>query len=540
MSNQRAGPMRILLFLPLALSSFALNAFSVSPESAAAYHAPDSLELIYHPVSTNKPEAQKSFDLGLTYVFAYNHDLAFKEFEKASRIDPNLAMAYWGMALALGQNINIDVTPENEKKAYEYSQKALSLLPHASAVEQAYIKALATRYTGNPSEDLVPLRFKFRDAMKQLYNDYPEDLDAACIYVESILDIDPWKYWTWDGNPREGTMEAVRILKSALEKNPLHIGANHYYIHAWEESPTPQEAIASAFRLTTVAPPTGHLLHMPCHIFMLCGYYKEAIETSKKAIAADFSYIDEYGLGGEYPLHYLPHNLKILARAYMLTENYAMAMQTADELNKFLSPHYAKMPHLLKSRIISMEINLYFERWKELLAMPSPPLSYPLTDTYWHFSRALAYINSSDYPGFQKEKALMLAAKQQIQPNEEIANNPAANVFAIAEILLDAAEAKYSKNIPEYIAKLKAAVEKQERLEYDEPPGWYFPINSELGNAFLAEKNDQQAEESFKKGLKELQRNGRLLLGLAASLKAQNRPWDAFWVEREAKGALNQ
>ncbi len=496
------------------------------------------LETIDHPVSTKNPEAQKCFNIGLTYVFAYNHDYAFRQFEKASQLDPNLAMAYWGMALALGQNINVDVTPENEVKAYGYIQTALSLLSNASPVEQAYIKALAQRYTNDPSADLVPLRFTYRDAMKKVASTYPEDLDAACLYAESILNLDPWKYWTWDGKPKEGTMEAIHLLKSVLNRNPFHVGANHFYIHCWEESPTPEEALSSAFRLTQLNLASGHLLHMPCHIFILCGYYNEAVQTSKKAIAADHHYIKEYGIEGEYPLHYLPHNLRILSRVQMLSENYEKAMEVSNELNQFVEPYFQKMPHLLKYRTVPMEINLYFHRWQELLAMPKPPPLFPFTDAYWHFSRAMAYLQLGNKEGYQKERELMVASKQKIKPDEEIANNPAVEIINLAEILLDAAVAHAQNNQSEYINQLHKAVDKQDRFDYDEPPPWYVPIRIELGKALMEAKRYQEAEEVFKKGLSELQRNGRLLFGLTLSLKAQGQEWNAFWTEWEAKAAL--
>jgi hypothetical protein len=496
------------------------------------------MNAIYHPVSTSNPEAQAAFDEGLTYTFAFNHDLAFKAFERASKLDPQLAMAYWGMALALGQNINQDITPENEKRAYEYSQKAISLMSYASPVEQAYIKALAQRYTNDPGRDLVSLRYAYRDAMKRVFAEYPQDLDLATLYVESILNLDPWKYWTWDGKPKEGTQEAISILQSVLNRNPYHIGANHYYVHAWEESPTPERALLAAFRLLNLLPASGHLLHMPCHIFILCGYYDKAIQTSLRAIAADRQYIKEFGLGGEYPFHYLPHNLKVLSRAYMLSEQYDNAMRAWYELDEFLSPYYQQRPHLTRYMVTPMEINLYFHRWDDLLALKEPPPNAPFVQAYWHFSRALSYLNLGDLPSYQRERSLMLEAKNRIPLNEEYANNPTGKVMDLAQLLLDASEACYQKNSMLYIANLKNAVHLQDRLNYDEPPAWFMPIRMELGQALLCEKQYKEAEVVFNRGLAELKRNCRLLYGLCVSLKEQGRFWDAFWVEREAESAV--
>lgn len=495
-----------------------------------------SIILIDHPVSTSNPKAQQYFNEGLTQIFAFNHDLAFLEFEKAAQADPHLAMAFWGMALALGQNINQDITPKNEKAAYAYSQKALSLLSQASPVEQAYIQALAVRYTDNPKRDLIALRHRYSDAMKNLVKYYPEDLDATCLYVESILNLDPWRYWTWDGKPKERTMEAIGILESVLNRDPNHLAANHFYIHAWEASPTPERALLSAFRLTTLYPYGGHLLHMPCHIFILCGYYREAIATSKRAIAADRQYIKEYGMGGPYPLHYLTHNLKVLVRAYMLWGNYDEAIQAAHEVEEFVAPYYRKDAHFARNLLIPLKVNLYFHRWHDVLRNPLPDTNDPYTQAFFRFAYAFAAIRLGDQERFQKERHQMIDYQNQIAPDFEVANNLGKNIIQLAALLLDAEEIKADSSA--YISKLKQAVDIQDRFDYDEPPPWYLPLRLELGKALLNDQLYVEAEQVFNKGLQEYKRNGPFLVGLYESLKGQTREWDAFWVGRQAYQAL--
>lgn len=492
---------------------------------------------IYHPISTTNPEAQKSFNQGLTYIFAFNHDIAYREFEKAAQLDPDLAIAYWGMALALGQNVNADVTPENELKSYELIQKAIKLSSKASANEQAYIAALATRYTDDPRSDLIPLRYHYREAMKKVIEAYPEDLDALALYAESILDLDPWKWWTLDGKPREGTMEAINVLDSVLTRNPDHIGANHYYIHALEESPFPSVALPSADRLLTLLPASGHLLHMPCHIFLITGFYKKALETNTKAVEADRDYIKKNGMEGNYPLHYLRHNLYVLARTYMLMENYPGANKMAMELNDFLKPYYEKDHHLAHFAYVPLEIFLYFQKWKEILAY-QPPSPFPVAQAYLHFSRAMAFAALGDLDSAQKEKDLMLQAKKGIGQDETIANNPASEIFEIAELLINASFAKAENKYEAYFNYLVKAIERQDQLNYDEPPAWFMPIRQTLGFALLEQNQYTAAESVFRKTLQSLQRNGRSLYGLWLSLKGQNRTLDAFWVERELASAL--
>jgi tetratricopeptide (TPR) repeat protein len=536
-ASKAAKRFLFIFFFPVfAAANFSETISAEIPQAALNTMPP--MRQIYHPVSTTNAAAQNSFDRGLTYIFAFNHDIAYKEFEKAAQLDPHLAMAYWGMALARGQNINKDVTPENEIKCYEFSQKALKLSSGASACEQAYIKALATRYTNDPSADLIPLRFKYRDAMKKVAAEYFEDLDAASLYAESILDLDPWRYWTWDGKPKEGTYEAIDVLESVLRRNPNHLGANHYIIHAWEGSPMPERALMSAYRLTTLLPESGHLLHMPCHIFTLVGDYDEAIKTDKNAIAADRQYIQQNGMSGDYPLHYLSHNIYVLARCYMLSEDYNNAIKTAFEFIQLLQPHLEKMPEMGSHVIVPLEIYLYFHRWKELLAYKLPSNKSPYAQAYWHFSRAVAYANLGDLDSAKQEEALMQQARQHITDSEMIAQNPATRVFHIAELVLNAALASSQKHPSESIEYLTKAVEAQDRLDYDEPPAWYIPIRVQLGKALLQQERYPEAQDVFEAALKQLQRNGRLLFGLTLSLKGQSLDWNAFWTQREMTAAL--
>lgn len=505
------------------------------PEAVLKIMPPTNI--IYHPVSTANLRAQSHFNEGLTQIFAYNHDIAYEEFEKSAREDPSLGMAYWGMALALGQNINEDVSKENELICYDLIKKALKLTSTASPNEQAYIAALATRYTNDPNADLIPLRFSYRDSMKKVTETYPEDLDAATLYAESILDLDPWKWWSPEGIPRGDTLQAIEMLESVLKRNPDHIGANHYYVHAIEESPFPERALLSAQKLETLLLDSGHLLHMPCHIFITVGDYESAVLTNKKAIAQDQAYIQQKGLSGKYPLHYLSHNLYVMTRIYMLLEDYPNAIKTASGLNQFLKPHFKENPHLAPYAYVPLETYLYFHKWREILEFQLLD-SNPLVKTYWHFSRAFAYASLGEMDLMKKERELMKQSEQQVKETEEIANNPAKKIFLLADLMLEAAIDGNKKNYPEAIDHLTKAIAIQDELYYNEPPAWYIPARLTLGRILLDLERYQESERVFRKALKGLQRNGRLLFGLSLSLKGQDRITDAYWVEREMTAAL--
>ena len=227
----------------------------------------------HHTISTKSPEAQRFFDQGLTLVFAFNHEEAARSFRRASELDPQSAMSLWGVALSLGPCINLDVDPPHERAAYEAAQKALSLAAGATESERDYIQALAKRYSSDHKADLRRLDAEYANAMRELSKHYPDDLDAATLYAESLMDLHPWKLWSLDGHPTEGTEEILTVLESVLQRDPNHLGANHYYIHATEASPHPEWALASARRLETLSPAAGHLVHMPAHTYMRLGDY---------------------------------------------------------------------------------------------------------------------------------------------------------------------------------------------------------------------------------------------------------------------------
>src|SRR6516164_10160281 len=293
----------------------------------------------HHAISTKNAEAQRFFDRGLTLVFGFNHEEAARAFRRASELDPQSAMAFWGIALALGPCINLDVDPPHEKAAYEAVQKALSLAPGATERERAYIQALSHRYSSDPKIDLRKLDAQYANAMRELHQHYPDDLDAATLYAESLMDLHPWKQWTLDGRPTEGTEEIVAVLESVLRRDPNHLGANHYYIHATEASGHPEKALASAERIKTLAPAAGHLVHMPAHAYIRTGDYHGASEANEIAIAADQAYIKANHVNDMYTMMYYPHNLHFLAVSASMEGRLATAKKAANDLVAQVSPN---------------------------------------------------------------------------------------------------------------------------------------------------------------------------------------------------------
>ena len=315
----------LIMGIEVALAAAASSSMAAPQAKAPPPRLMAGLGNVHHPVSTRNRQAQAFFDQGLNFVYGFNHDEARRSFKEAARLDPKLAMAWWGVALTLGPNYNLPVDPEGEKAGYEAVQKAAALAMNASEPERAYINALVVRYTNDPKADLHELDRAYKGAMGKLSARYPDDLDAATLYAESIMNLNPWHLWTLDGKPADGTEEIVSVLESVLKRDPHHLGANHYYIHAVEASPHPERALASAARLEKLAPAAGHLMHMPAHIYARVGDHAAAAHCNAVAAAADKAFLSETKQQGVYPLMYYSHNLHFLAYDAAMDGNFAEA-----------------------------------------------------------------------------------------------------------------------------------------------------------------------------------------------------------------------
>jgi tetratricopeptide (TPR) repeat protein len=493
----------------------------------------------HHAIATTNPEAQRFFDQGLSLVFAFNHDEAIRAFERASELDPHAIMPHWGMALALGPNINLDIDPERERAAWTAMRKALALAPHASARERAYVEALAPRYSPDPRAHPTKRAVAYKDAMRTLSERYPDDLDAATLYAESLMNLRPWKLWGPDGQPAEGTREIVAVLESVLHREPQHLGANHYFIHALEMSPHPERALASAKRLETLAPAAGHLLHMPSHVYMRTGDYLGAARSNEAADAADRAYIRARKPAGLYPLMYSIHNVHFLNAAEAMAGRGAAARKAAarviadvkpqviaDETTRPLADFYASTPYLTALR---------FQRWNDVLDAPRPDSRLLVTTALWHFARGVARVARSEVAAAQQERTDFAAARTAVPTDALLNLNRAHDVLAVAAAVLDARIAAGGGDHAAAIAAWRTAVERQDALSYDEPPAWHAPVRESLGAALFIDGQYADAEQVFRADLTRNPRNGRSLFGLAKTLEARGETASAStaWGEFE-------
>ncbi|HMK31252.1 MAG TPA: hypothetical protein VK473_16330 [Terriglobales bacterium] len=490
---------------------------------------------LHHPVSTGNPQAQQFFDQGLRFIYAFNHDEAARSFRRAAELDPKLAMAYWGIAEAVGPNYNDPASDDRFKEAHEAMLKATALATGASASEKAYIQAMALRFPADAS-DRRSAAEAYHDAMREVMKEFPDDLDAATLFAESGMNLHPWGLWLLDGTPREGTEEIVATLESVIKRDPNHMGAVHYYIHAVEASRSPERALAEANRLAALAPNAGHLVHMPAHVYIRTGDYEQAALTNEKAAAVDRAYIKASGVQGIYPAMYYSHNLHFIACVASMSGNYAEAKKAADTLAAHVAPLVKDMPPLEAFMTIPIAVNVRFQKWADILKTPEPNADMKVTATYWHFARGMALAGTGKVSDAEAEYRTLLSIRDATPADAIFAmpfNNRTKDILTIAGDVLGAKMAMARKDNPTAIAMLRDAVAVQDKLNYGEPPDWFSPVRESLGAALLMNGAPAEAEKVFREDLDRNPRNPRSLFGLHQALKAQKRDYDAGFVEQQ-------
>lgn len=482
----------------------------------------------HHPVSTNSPQAQAYFDQGLTLLYSYNRSAARHAFEQAAHADPHLAMAQWGVAIALGSNINFTIDSPGMRDAYAALQRAKALAASATPIEQGYVQALAARYTNRPNPDLNALAIAYKNAMADLTARFPDDLDAATLYAESAMELHPWALYKVDGTPIAGTQEIVSVLESVMQRQPLHIGANHFYIHAVEASRHPERALIAASRLDamTFEPAAAHLVHMPAHIYMRTGDFAASVRSNEHATAHDRDYLhaehDSEAFG------YYGHNLAMLTTAYAMEGDYAGAKRAADILaqqGSFYEMYFTLMR---------------FDRWSDILALaaPSTRVDGPIATPLWHFARGMAFGATGDAAAAQAESAAIGGANEKLDiPGTPGTYNASHTLLGLAQLELSARIARQRGDSTAEVAQLQQAVAAFDRFLYTEPSDWFRPPREALGGALLRAGRYAEAESVFRADLQADSRNPRSLFGLAAALRGENKPDDAALVDAQFTNA---
>ena len=502
----------------------------------------DNLGTLNFPITTKSELAQKYFNQGIILAYGFNHEEAFRSFEEVARLDSNCAMAYWGMAYVLGPNINLPMDVGVVHTAYEAIQKAISLLDDETQKEKDFVMALSERYSSEAMEDRTPLDQAYSDAMRNLVSKYPDDLDAATMFAESIMDIHPWDYWLKDGTAQPWTPELLAVLESVIERNPDHHGANHLYIHAVEASKNPHRGLASADKLRFLAPGAGHLVHMPAHIYIRTGKYHEGSLANIRAVKSDEEYINQCNQQGFYPLSYYPHNYHFLWATATLEGDSKTAIDAAiktsqkppDSLMSVCG--YETLQHFAA---IPLYAFVTFGKWDAIVNYEKPKDDRPYIVAVWHYARAMAFIAANNIADAEKE----IISLESFRGNETIDNlliwgfNSAGILVNIAIETSRGELAAKKKNYSEAIAHLEKAVDYEYSLQYDEPPTWFYPCRQNLGAVLIEAGKFEEAEKIYRENLADIPDNGWGLFGLYQTLLKQGKINEAAEVEKRFKEA---
>jgi len=477
------------------------------------------------PITTQAPVAQKYFDQGLRLTYAFNHPEAIRAFETAAKVDPDCAMCFWGVALALGPNINAPMEPNAVEPAVAAIESAQARAGKATPREQAYIAALATRYSAAQDADRAALDRAYANQMRALAKQYPDDLDAQTLTAEAVMDLSPWDYWTKDGEPKATTGEIVALLEGVLARDPNHPGANHYYIHAVEASNEPGKALPSAKKLESLASAAGHLVHMSAHTYMRVGDYAAASLANERGAKSDEEYLAWCRSGGIYPAAYYPHNLHFLWASQSFEGRSADAIASARKLRGLLTPQaVVEFPPAEEQVPVVYYALARFGKFDELLAEPAPVAEQRYANGMWHHARGMAYAGKGQLDDARAELAKLEAIAA--EPGLEalvFQAGPAKQLLELGDLVLTAEIAARDGKAADALAALEAAKQIEYSLNYVEPPPWYFPVRQIQGSALLALNEPAQAEAAFREDLVIYPENGWALFGLYESLRAQGK-----------------
>ncbi|MBX2922766.1 MAG: hypothetical protein KF746_11280 [Chitinophagaceae bacterium] len=484
----------------------------------------------HYKVSTRSKKAQQYFNQGFALMYGFNHGEAARSFLTAIRYDSTLAMAYWGLAMVLGPNYNAPLDPAGLDEINKAVDKAVMYADKATTVEKALINAVTKKFPREKVGDMTVFYEAYAEAMRQAYNNFSNDADVGTLYAESLMNLHPWDLWLKDGSPQPWTPPIVETLESVLSRFPEHPGAIHYYIHATEASKQPGKAAVYADRLRDQMPDAGHLVHMPSHTYIRTGAYHKGVIANEKASEADSTYIAQCKIQGTYPLLYYPHNLHFLAACAFLEGNSTKALDAAEAVSrkadkKFLADN-ATVQHFY---IIPLYVMIHTGKWDEILQRENPGEGLLYPEAIWHYARGMAYAAKGKTELAEKE----LAAIVKISENDQLKThmiwdmNSAADLVNIARYVLEGELLAHNKRYDEAISLFNKAITVEDKLNYNEPPDWFFSVRLTAGHWMLQAGEFAAAEKIFREDLETFKENGWALMGLYKSLQGQARAEEA-------------
>jgi tetratricopeptide (TPR) repeat protein len=530
--------MRSIVLLVFIVTAVSVPCVSAADEPVTPVPLYKDLGKHHHAITTKSPQAQRYFDQGLRLTYAFNHAEAIASFKEGARIDPDCAMCYWGAAMAMGPNLNLPMDLKDEPAAHALAQQALALAPKVSEPEQAYIAALAKRYAAEPGESRFARDQEYAAAMRGVAQRHPNDPDAATLFAESLMDLQPWDYWAPDGAPKGNIDEVLSTLERVLKNHPNHPGACHFYIHAVEASLEPQRALPCAKRLAGLMPGAGHLVHMPAHTYMRLGMYKEAEEANIHAVHADERFIQDRKPQGFYPMAYYPHNLHFLYWAAAMAGRSQVAIKTSRELVEQVPDAMVKeVPPLEQFKPVPYFALALFGKWDEILKEPAPAAEFTYSTGIWRYARGRAFAATGQLEKAKAELDAVNKLSLEVSSDLVVGLNFANYIVELGGKVLAGEIAAKEGRTDDAVQLLNQAIAIEDQLVYDEPRPWYQPVRQNLGAVLLAANRPAEAEKVYREDLKRNPENGWSLYGLAQSLKAQGNQKQAKSEEKRFEKA---
>ena len=483
----------------------------------------------YHmPITTGDPDAQRYFDQGMVLAFGFNHAESIRSFRAAQTLDPQCAMCFWGEALATGPNINVTnngkavMAPAERVSARSAIDAALALIDGVTPKEQDWIRALDARYDGQSDTSRDPLDRAWADALAEMAERYPDDTTVASVYAEALMNTMPWDYWGPNEEAKPDTQAVIASLEAVMAADPNHPLALHLYIHALEASSNAAKAEAAADRLADLVPGSGHLVHMPSHIYFRVGRYQDSAMANIRAAEVDEAYIAQCNAQGFYPALYYPHNIHFLWASATMQGQSALSLDSARRVVANVRVEQVEQfPTIQFFRTVPMLSLVRFARWEEILVEPEPYEPFAFARAIWHYGRGVAHAALGDAEAALTELAAIEALEPEV--DEIFMGNvyPARDLLGIAKSLLIGEVAYRSGDAAAAVLAFEEAVSLQDALPYTEPPFWYYPTRQSLGAALLASDRVAEAQAVFEADLDQYPMNGWSMFGLAEALRRQ-------------------
>jgi tetratricopeptide (TPR) repeat protein len=543
------------LFKKLVVAAAETAPFQPVPAKPALADTPvlyGNLGTVTLKAGTRDVKAQAWFDQGVRLMFGFNHAEAIRAFREAQELDPRCALCFWGEALAYGPNINVPMMPEANAPALAALAKAVELAPSAPPRDRDLIAALAKRYSADPKAERAALDAAYAEAMKQVAARHPAENTVQVLYVESMMDTQPWDYWEAGGTkPKGHGAEIVAVLEKVLKRSPNHPGAIHLYIHAVEASTTPERALPYANRLGALMPGAGHIVHMPAHIYYRVGQYRESLETNKRAMAVDERYFATSPSDPLYKAAYYPHNIHFLMVSAQMGGDGQAAIAAAQKLDASMAPEVvAQFPIMQPVKAAPYTTHAQFSAPDTILALPAPAPGLVLVQTMYHYARAVAFAQKKDFASAQKEVDALAGIEKDadFKPFAEW-GIPAKEIVQTARLVASGRMADAKGDLEGAARAYEDAVFIEDTLAYTEPPYWYYPVRQSLGAVRLRQGKLDEAEKAFRDSLGRVRNNGWALAGLAetykrkgdvAGEKAARRAYAKAWLGGTQGPAIEQ